>query len=79
LVPGESPRAGDCEDCDRRLKHGSEALFALTGTAVLCIECVTLDTVHSRGVAGGRARKEHRKRRQRHQTTVRTAHPKLAG
>ena len=78
LIQGELPRAGACDDCGRRLKRGSEALFD-AGTTTLCIECVTLDTVHSLGVPGGGARKEHDRRRERHQTKVRTAHPKLGG
>lgn len=77
LVQGELARGASCDDCGRRLKRGVEALFAPAGTAVLCLECVTLDTVHSVGVPGHGARKEHVKRQQRHQAKVRTAHPKL--
>ncbi|HVL99476.1 MAG TPA: NERD domain-containing protein [Egibacteraceae bacterium] len=79
LVQGELPRSGACDDCGRRLRRGSDALFAPTGRAMLCLECVTLDTVHSLGVAGGGARREHDTRRQRHHTRVRTAHPRLGG
>lgn len=79
LVRGEPSRASTCDDCGRRLQRGSEALGDAASTAILCIECVTLDTVHSLGIPGGGVRKEHDKRRQRHQTRVRTAHPKLGG
>ena len=79
LVQAPLPRAGGCDDCGRRVPRGSEALFSSPGGAMLCLECVTLDTVHSVGVAGGGARREHDNRRQRHHTRVRTAHPRLGG
>jgi hypothetical protein len=46
---------------------------------MLCLECVALDTVHSLGVAGAGARRDHGKRLERHHTRVRTAHPRLGG
>jgi hypothetical protein len=46
---------------------------------VLCLECVTLDTVHTLGTPGAGARREHARRLERHQTRVRTAHPRLGG
>ena len=79
VVQGQLPRAGRCDDCARPLKRGSEVLHDPAGSTVLCLECVTLDTLHSLGVAGGGARREHAKRLDRHQTRVRTAHPRLGG
>lgn len=79
MVQGPLPTAACCSDCGRSLRSGTDALCARTGSTVLCLECVTLDTVHSLGVAGGGARREHAKRLTRHQTRVRTAHPKLGG
>ena len=46
---------------------------------MLCLEYVTLDTVHSLGTPGAGARREHARRLDRHQTWVRTAHPRLGG
>jgi hypothetical protein len=46
---------------------------------VLCLECVDLTTMHSLGTPGAGARREHAKRLDRHQTKVRTAHPRLGG
>ena len=43
------------------------------------MECVTLDTLHSLGTPGAGARREHGRRLDRHQTRVRTAHPRLGG
>lgn len=79
LVEGQVPRAGSCDDCGRRLRRGGDALYAPAGTTMLCLECVTLDTLHSLGEVGGGARREHAKRLQRHETRVRTAHPRLGG
>lgn len=73
------PGSATCDDCGRRLRRGAEALFAPGASPVLCLECVELDTVHTLGVAGAGARREHTKRVQRHQTRVRTAHPRLGG
>lgn len=44
---------------------------------VLCLECVALDTVHVLGTPGSGARREHARRLDRHQTRVRTRHPRL--
>jgi hypothetical protein len=79
LSQGELPRAAVCGDCGRKLRRGAEAIHDPALTAVLCLECVTLDTVHSLGIAGAGARREHARRRDRHQTRVRTAHPRLGG
>lgn len=79
LAQGAAPRGGVCGDCERRITRGVEALLDASGAPMLCLECVTLDTVHVLGVAGGGARREHAKRLERHQTRVRTAHPRLGG
>jgi len=73
------PRAAPCGDCGRRLRRGDEALHEATLTEVLCLECIALDTLHSVGTPGAGARREHARRRDRHQTRVRTAHPRLGG
>jgi hypothetical protein len=44
---------------------------------MLCLECIALDTVHSIGTPGAGARVEHAKRLERHQSRVRTRHPRL--
>jgi hypothetical protein len=46
---------------------------------VLCLECVDLTALHSLSTPGAGARHEHAKRLDRHQTRVRTAHPRLGG
>jgi hypothetical protein len=79
LSQGELPRAAPCGDCGRKLRRGAEALHDEALTEVLCLECVTLDTVHSLGTPGAGARREHARRLDRHQTRVRTAHPRLGG
>jgi hypothetical protein len=79
LSQGELPRAAPCGDCGRNLRRGAEALHDRVLTEVLCLECVTLDTVHSLGTPGAGARREHARRLDRHQTRVRTAHPRLGG
>lgn len=79
MVQGPWPTAAPCSDCGRGLPSGTDALSAPAGPTVLCLECVTLDTAYSLGVAGGGARREHAKRLARHQARVRTAHPKLGG
>lgn len=77
LVQGALTRNTRCNDCARALRRGVEALFDSRGRAALCLDCITLDTVHVLGTAGAGARKEHAKRLERHQTRVRTAHPRL--
>lgn len=72
-------RSARCHDCGRLMRSGTEALFASGDSPVLCMECVELDTVHTLGVAGAGARREHEKRTTRHQTRVRTKHPRLGG
>ena len=79
LVQGIAARSGSCGDCGRRITRGAEALIDSTGVPRLCLECVELDTLHVLGVAGGGARREHAKRLERHQTRVRTSHPRLGG
>lgn len=79
MAQGPLSKAARCSDCGRSLRSGTDALCARTGPTVLCLECVTLDTVYSLGEAGGGARREHAKRLIRHQACVRTAHPKLGG
>lgn len=77
LVQGPLVRTARCDDCRRGLRRGVEALSDTRGRAALCLDCVTLDAVHVLGTAGAGARKEHAKRLERHQTRVRTAHPRL--
>ena len=79
LVQGIAARSGSCGDCGRRITRGVEALIDSTGVPRLCLECVELDTLHVLGVPGGGARREHAKRVKRHQTRVRTSHPRLGG
>ena len=79
LSQGALPRAARCGDCGRKLRRGAEALHDDALTEVLCLECVALDTVHSLGTPGAGARREHARRLERHQTRVRTAHPRLGG
>lgn len=79
LVQAALSRSGACDDCGRRIARGSEALAAPSGTALLCMDCVALETVHSVGVAGTGARREHGKRLAGHHTRVHAAHPKLGG
>lgn len=79
LSQGVLPRAASCGDCGRKLRRGAEALHDDALTEVLCLECVTLDTVHSLGTPGAGARRELERRLERHQTKVRTAHPRLGG
>lgn len=79
LTQDPLPRRGACDDCGRRLQRGVEAVFDPRGSAILCMECVALDTVHALGTPGAGARVEYAKRLQRHQSRVRTAHPKLGG
>jgi hypothetical protein len=79
LVQGKLPRAAACNDCGRQLRRGTEAHFGPAGSAVLCLDCVTLDMVHTLGLPGGGARREHAKRQDRHHARVRKNHPKLGG
>lgn len=79
LVQSELPRAGVCDDCGRRLRRGSEALFAPDGATILCLECVTLDVLHTAGIPGVGARREHARRLESHRSRVRTTHPRLGG
>jgi hypothetical protein len=79
LSQGALPRGASCGDCGRKLRRGAEALHDDALTEVLCLECVTLETVHSLGTPGAGARQEHARRLERHQTRVRTAHPRLGG
>jgi hypothetical protein len=79
LVQAPLPRPARCDDCGRSLRTGAEAVSANGGPPVLCMECVALDTVHTLGVAGTGARREHAARTTRHQTRVRTKHPRLGG
>jgi hypothetical protein len=71
------PRSAGCDDCGRQIRRGTEAVFDAHGRAALCLECVTLDMVHVLGTAGAGARREHGKRLERHQTRIRTRHPRL--
>ncbi len=79
LTQGVLPKATSCGDCGRKLRRGAEALHDGALTEVLCLECVTLDTVHSLGNPGAGARREHARRLERHHTRIRTAHPRLGG
>lgn len=79
LVQGIAARSGSCGECGRRLKAAAEAIIDGHGVPRLCLDCVLLDTVHVVGVAGVGARREHAKRRERHQTRVRTSHSRLGG
>lgn len=79
LGQGPVPKAGPCGDCGRQLRRGTEALHDPGGHTLLCLECVALDTVHSVGTPGAGARTEHAKRLERHQSKVRTRHPRLGG
>ena len=79
LSQGALARGATCGDCGRKLRRGAEALHDETFTEVLCLECVTLDTLHSLGTPGAGARREHARRLERHQTRVRTSHPRLGG
>jgi hypothetical protein len=79
LAQGPVPRTGPCTDCDRQLRKGGEALHDSSGRTLLCLECIALDTVHSVGTPGAGARVEHTKRLQRHESRVRTRHPRLGG
>ena len=79
LSQGALPAAARCGDCGRRLQRGVEALADDSLAVVLCLECVALDTVHSLGTPGSGARREHARRRERHEARVRTAHPRLGG
>ena len=79
LVQATLSRATVCGDCGRQLQRGAEAVVDPSDTSALCLECVTLDTTHTLGTAGGGARREHAKRRDRHQTWVRIQHPRLGG
>lgn len=79
FVQGPVPRPGHCEDCGRQLRRGVEALHEASGRTLLCLECVALDTLHSVGTPGAGARVEHARRLERHQTRVRTRHPRLGG
>lgn len=79
LEQGALPRAADCGDCGRSLQTGDEALHDTALTEVLCLECVSLDTVHCLGTPGAGARREHERRLGRNHTQVRTRHPRLGG
>jgi hypothetical protein len=79
LVEGALPRAATCGDCGRKLRRGTDAVHSADLAHVLCLECVDLTTMHSLGTPGAGARREHAKRSARHQTKVRTAHPRLGG
>ena len=79
LVQGIAARSGLCGDCGRRITRAAEAFTDSTGAPRLCLDCVKLDTVHVLGMAGGGARREHARRLERHQTRVRTSHPRLGG
>lgn len=76
LVAGR-PTHQACDDCGRQLGRGDDAVFDAAGTAMLCLECVTLDAVHVLGTPGHGARREHAKRLDRHQTRVKARHPRL--
>ena len=79
LMQGMSARPGSCGDCGRRIARAAEAVVDQAGMPRLCLDCVVLDTLHVLGVAGGGARREHARRLERHQTKVRTTHPRLGG
>lgn len=79
LSQRELPRAAVCGDCGRKLRRGAEALHDAELSEVLCLDCVALETVHALGTPGAGARREHARRLDRHQTRVRTAHPRLGG
>jgi hypothetical protein len=79
LAQGPVPKMGTCGDCGRQVRRGTEALHDPEGRTILCLECVTVDTVYSLGTPGAGARVEHAKRLERHQSRVRTRHPRLGG
>lgn len=79
LSQGALPRGAPCGDCGRKLRRGADAVYDDLLAEVLCLDCVTLDTVYSLGTPGAGARREHIRRLERHQTRVRTAHPRLGG
>jgi hypothetical protein len=79
LVQGPVPKPGACGDCGRQVRRGTEALRDPEGRTILCLDCVAVDTVHSLGTPGAGARIEHAKRLERHQSKVRTRHPRLGG
>jgi hypothetical protein len=79
LVQGPVPKTGTCGDCGRQVRRGTEALHGTGGRTLLCLECVAVDTAHSLGTPGAGARIEHAKRLERHQSKVRTRHPRLGG
>jgi hypothetical protein len=49
LSQGALPRGAPCGDCGRKLRRDTDAVYDDLLAEVLCLECVTLDTVHSLG------------------------------
>jgi hypothetical protein len=79
LLQGPLQHEARCSDCGRPLPPGDEVVHDVSFAMVICLECVTLDTSHTLGTAGGGARREHARRLGRHQTKVRSQHPRLGG
>ena len=77
LVQGPLTAAAACGDCGRPLRRGCDALHDEPGDEVLCLTCVSLDTVHSVGMARSGARRGHVTRLDDEQATVHTHHPRL--
>lgn len=80
--------AGTCRLCGCRLSATATARYDRTTKSVLCLSCpdptptsglaAALPAI-SAGQAGASARREHRRRRDHDEATIRAAHPHLGG
>lgn len=77
IQQGPLARHSACGDCGRRLARGVDAFRTAQMDEVLCLDCVTLDTVHTLGLPGGGARREFARRQERRQARIQMAHPRL--
>jgi len=71
--------AGTCRLCAAPLAAGADAIYERDSRTVRCADCPTASVVLDAGVAGGSARREHERRRNRREERIRARHPKLGG
>ena len=71
--------AGTCRLCGVDLPAGADAVYERTLKTVRCVACAAAVEVPDSGVAGGSARREHERRKQKREDRIRRAHPKIGG
>ena len=74
--------AGTCSGCGVALPAGAWATYDQASRTLTCTQCSTLDLhdqIFQAGTAGGSARREFEKRKDKRETRIRAQHPHLGG